>query len=132
MIRAVTHHAPIDVHVHVHYDEADLGQVLAKLEQMESTMANVQAALDAMKARVNEDMQHMRDLLDQALATETSNQAEIDRLRAEAEVVANSLNAFDPDASWPSAPPQPDVPEPTPEPTPEPAPVEEPPAEPQP
>lgn len=104
------------VRVEVNYygeDQGQLAQVLAKLEQMESTMANVQAALDAMKARVDEDMQHMRDLLDQALVTETSDKAEIERLKAEAQVVEDSLNAFDPDTTFPAAPAQPDVPEPT-------------------
>lgn len=116
----------VRVEVNYYGDDGLSAQVLAKLEEMSAQMAELQDAFDAMRARATEDYQHLSGLLDQALATDTANQAEIDRLKAERDVVIASAAQFDLDTSFPAAPPQPDVPEPQPEPTPEPQPTDQP------
>ena len=67
-----------------------------------------------MGARINDDVANLRDLLNQALATDTANQAEIARLNAEADAAVTSINdaiaqvsAIDPDPNFP--PPAPPV-----------------------
>lgn len=69
-------------------------------------------ALTAAVDRVNQDFTHLRELLDQALATDIADQAVIDALRADANTTAaemaaavDALRAIDPDASFPPAPP---------------------------
>lgn len=114
-----------DLHIHVHLavEASDSGQpdpiqqlILDRLTMMEFLMSDTSAALagltDAIAAatgRVNDDTAHLRDLLEQALATDSADQAEIDRLRGEASTVVDSINAataqlssIDPVADFPA------------------------------
>lgn len=78
-------------------------------------------ALANFVARAQADMRHLRDLLDQALATDVADQeviaalrAKADQIQAENQQAIDQLNSLDLDPSFPA-------PEPTPEPAPEPA-----------
>lgn len=122
------------VHVHVEYDDTE---ILATLARMEEKMSALSDAVAGVATRVNDDFNHLHELLDAALATDAADAAEIARLKGEADTVAadmaatiDALNAIDPDADFP-APVEEPVEEPAPveEPVEEPAPVEEPPAE---
>lgn len=130
------------VHVYLHDRRTDSDEVVESLKAIGAflagikqtfnehgaAMADVNAAVQgltdavaAMTTRIDEDVQHLRDLVDQALATQTADQAEIARLQGEADAAVTSINdatsrvgAIDPVSDFPSTP------EPTPTPEPEP------------
>jgi predicted RNase H-like nuclease len=83
-------------------------------------MSALSDAVAAMVAKVNEDVAHLRELLDAALATDAADAATIADLRAQADATGadiadaiSAMSAVDPDPSFPAAP------------APEPPPVEE-------
>lgn len=105
---------PKVVHIHI-TNIVDNTEVLARLESMENTMSDLSnasaelasAVLDVV-SRVDEDVAHLQDLLDQALATDASDQATIDQLRADAAQTVqsltdstNRLKSINPDPSFP-------------------------------
>lgn len=113
--------------IHLHFHAAgDNSTVLTKLENLEAIMSDNSAALDAlasavadMKSRVAEDVAHLMDLVNQALALETAAEADAAALRADAEATAARITevtadvgTVDPVADFPGAPTPP--PEPTP------------------
>ncbi len=94
---------------------ADIRDAIADLQESAAEQGEAMSALtDAvanLKSRVNEDVDHLKSLLEEALATETSNEAEIQRLRdeaasvgAEVDAAIADINSFDPDPSNPAAP----------------------------
>lgn len=111
MIRHVAEiRIPIDIPEFDAVMEA-LGDISTRQTAMEAKMSELSDAVAGVVSRVDEDFAHLRDLLEQALATETSNEAEIARLREEAATVGadissavSELNAVDPDASNPEPP----------------------------
>ncbi len=84
-----------------------MATIQESVEQLLSTVS-------VMNDRITADVAHLQDLLQQALATETANQAEIDRLKAEATAVVESINQAT--AIVASIDPLPDFPEPVPAP----------------
>lgn len=73
-------------------------------------MSALTEAIQSLVTRISGDFDNMRALLDQALATRTEDQAEIERLRAEADAVQaelaqniEAINAIDPDPAFPAA-----------------------------
>ncbi len=83
---------------------AALDAVVTRLTALEAKVSALTDAVVALKARIDEDVAHLRDLLDQALATAADDQATIDALRAEADGVVASINAIDPVADFPAEP----------------------------
>lgn len=76
-----------------------LKQVLAAINRIEIKMGLIEdkvtelvAAVGDLSTRVVEDVQSLRDIISQALATETANAAEIARLNAEADAAVTSIN----------------------------------------
>lgn len=103
----------------VHLIAIALDGINAKLTNLEAMMSALSDAVAAAAARVNDDFAHLRDLLDQALATETANQAEIARLTSEADAVQADVNQavadlanMDPDPDNPVVVEEPPVEEP--------------------
>lgn len=132
-----------DMHIHIHADSS-MDQVIAYLKRVMRTQANhtdllqriifgmtdiqgateeLTAQVSAMASRVNEDVNHLQDLLNEALATETANASEVARIKAEAEAavgrineVTNAVRSIDPLTNFPDARPseqEPAVAEPT-------------------
>lgn len=113
----------MDTHIHVHVDScAEVTPsfeelILARLTALEAIMSNTSGALSGLTEaingvveRVDTDVAHLNDLLQQALATDVADQATIDQLRAEAVTAVDAINAataqlssIDPDASFPPA-----------------------------
>lgn len=115
---------------------ATLNEILTRLTEIETNMADITGAVTAltdavasMQTRIDADVQHLRDLLSQALATDTANQAEIARLNAEGDAAVASITGAT--AAVAAIDPLSDNPAPTPVPDPEP-PVDVPPPEPDP
>lgn len=73
------------------------------LQRIETQMSALTDAVNAMKARIDTDVAHLRALLDEALATDAADAAEIARLTAEADEAVASINAIDPVADFPPA-----------------------------
>lgn len=106
---------PIHVHVHIDID----GVLSARLERLETAMSELTdavaanaAAFAAMSERIDADVAHLQDLLQQALDANTEDAAERARLTQEASDVAAGINAQtavmagkDPDPNFPAAPP---------------------------
>lgn len=107
---------PNAIHIHIGQDNT---AVLDRLTTMETTMSDLNAALDAnttalegVKARVAEDVQHLQDLLQQALQTDVTNAAEVQRLTNEAAAAVQriteanaSMGSINPLPDFPTAPP---------------------------
>lgn len=125
-----------EIHLHFHAS-GDNTAVLAKLDSLEALMSDNSARFDEldtavqeMKALVAADVQHLMDLLSQALQTNTDNQAVIDALRADAaatsgriDTVLSNVRGVDADPSFPVVEPPaeplvPPIEPPAPEPTP--------------
>lgn len=117
--------------VHIHITHVDNTEVLTRLDSMENTMSDLSgassdlaAAINDVVTRVDEDVAHLQDLLNQALAADAADQATIQQLRDQATAVILSLNestnrlkGINPDPNFPAVP----TPAPTPAPTPTPA-----------
>lgn len=112
--------------VHVHHDQTgsgtgDLSAVLTELAAIrqlltEAHLSDIPAAITgltdaiaAVTARVDADVAHLQDLLNQALTTSADNAAEVARLQAEAATVVDSITsatsslaAIDPLTDFPS------------------------------
>lgn len=92
--------------------------IVQRFSRLESMMSDLTNAVSNFKQAfatsiegVKTDVDHLRALLDQALATPPDAQAEIDRLKAEADSAVNSINeatasvqGLDVDPSFPAAP----------------------------
>jgi predicted nucleic acid-binding Zn-ribbon protein len=108
------------IHIYQHMENEDqilheLQHINHRLEIMENQMSALTDAVQALSdsiaaatARIDEDVAHLNDLLTQALATETANQAVIAQLTQEAADVTASitaqttaLNAIDPVNTFP-------------------------------
>lgn len=90
---------PQDIHVHVHLGEED-PQILKRLTSMESLMSdmsgamnNLSTAINDVSQRIDEDVAHLQDLLNQAMATDAADQATIAQLQADAAQTIQRLNA---------------------------------------
>lgn len=107
---------PNAIHIHIGQDNT---AVLDRLTTMETTMSDINAAvsantaaLEGVKQRVTEDVSHLQDLLAQALQTDITNAAEVQRLTNEAAAAVQRINeatasmsAIDPVPDFPAAPP---------------------------
>lgn len=103
-----------EIHLHFHAS-GDNTEVLAKLDILEALMSDNSARFDEldtavqeMKALIAADVQHLMDLLSQALQTNTDNQAVIDALQADAaatsgriDTVLANVRGVDADPSFP-------------------------------
>jgi len=99
--------------------KATLDTILGLLQQERIDMSELTDAVGAMKARVDEDVSHLLDLLAQAnaraeaaAANDAADAAAIAQLQAEnqaamddATATVAALNAIDPVADFPEAPP---------------------------
>lgn len=106
---SVVHHVHSGC-VHVHHDQTgsgtgDLSAVLTELAAIrqlltEAHLSDIPAAITgltdaiaAVTARVDADVAHLQDLLNQALTTSADNAAEVARLQAEAATVVDSITS---------------------------------------
>lgn len=79
---------------------------------LEDKINELNSTISAAVGRITEDVDHLRSLVTDALATQTADQAEIARLNAEADAAVTSINdaiagigSIDPDPSFPAAEP---------------------------
>lgn len=100
---------------------AKLDQILTILETQGAQMSALSDAVDALVARVSEDVQHLRDLLAESQAREAAAlandaadaaaiaaaQTERDAALADADATVARLNAIDPVADFPGVEPEP-------------------------
>jgi hypothetical protein len=117
-----------DMHLHIHNEVSpDTGlfhrriyRILQRhqelLERIIFGMADIQAATEnltqevsLMASRVNEDVNHLQDLLNEALVTNSNDAAEVARIKADAESavarineVTNAVRNIDPLTTFPS------------------------------
>lgn len=124
-----------DMHIHIHNDSA-MDEVRTWLKRIYRTqqgvldhlitqqdylqriifgMTDIQGATEELTAqvsdmasRVNEDVNHLQDLLNEALATESNNAAEVARIKGEAAAaverineVTNAVRSIDPLTNFP-------------------------------
>lgn len=108
---------PIHIHIHPEPPKTLFERfVIRTLRRMEKKLTDISGAQDRQEAaftemaqRVNEDVNHLQDLVAEALATESANAAENARIRADAAAAVDRINdmtnrivAIDPDVNFPS------------------------------
>lgn len=113
---------PQETHVHLHIDVTSNQQPIIdqliimedKMSELHDAVAGLTASIDGVVARVDQDVAHLHDLLNQALAADVADQATIAALQADAAATVESittatasLTAIDPDADFPVAEPAP-------------------------
>jgi hypothetical protein len=81
-------------------DLPEIEDLMASVQELQQNVGNLSDKLDAMRARVTEDVQALRDLI----AAQSIDQAVVDDVNALVDRIAQGVDSIDPDPNTPAPP----------------------------